>query len=387
MIGKIPKAGRGFKGIVRYLLQGPKHPAPPNGRTPERHNGPSDERPNATQPERQHAKHNRVLWAETRNLLTQNPEQALRIMRATANRSARCKAPVYHFVVSWTPEENPSTDVMKSVVEATCRDMELTDHQAIIVAHDDTRHRHVHVVVNRIHPETGLAWNRRQDWVRLEQSLARQAKTLGLRHVPGRHNAPELYGDGLRMGRDTEYQMARRRGEHKPAMAWSKNRIAQERTELARIFNEAQNWQDLAASLAKRGLRLKGKGHGHVLTDGTSEVKLSQVSKAARINLLEQRFKEAWTPSIPLEPEVPPYKPQRKLQTNSQPSPYVSQQHSPQTANPQLSRPKDIQPSPLRVDPSADTRKLVDEITPNTHEEPPITLQKGNRRLRKRPRM
>ena len=33
----------------------------------------------------------------------------------------------------------------------------LEGHEALIVAHDDTRHRHVHVVANRVDPETGKA--------------------------------------------------------------------------------------------------------------------------------------------------------------------------------------------------------------------------------------
>ena len=33
----------------------------------------------------------------------------------------------------------------------------LEGHEALIVAHDDTRHPHVHVVANRVDPETGKA--------------------------------------------------------------------------------------------------------------------------------------------------------------------------------------------------------------------------------------
>jgi predicted ABC-class ATPase len=32
--------------------------------------------------------------------------------------------------------------------------LEMQDHQAVFVAHNDTAHRHVHVIVNRVHPET-----------------------------------------------------------------------------------------------------------------------------------------------------------------------------------------------------------------------------------------
>lgn len=291
MIGKIPKAGRGFKGIVSYLMHGARQPERPDATQP---GLPDDgERlTNARTPKRGNAKPNRVLWAETHNLITRDPAKAVRVMRATANRSRRCKSPVYHFVISWTPEEAVSPKAMRAIVADTCRDMGLDDHQRIAIAHDDTRHKHVHVVVNRVHHDTGKAWNRAQDWVRLEQSLARQAKAMGLRYVPGRHNAPQGFDRQPKRAKDAEVQRARRKGASHPAMRWDDNRIAAERNNLAHLFDTARNWAELHASLAAEGLSLKGKGQGHVLHDGTSEVKLSRISKTARVALLEKRFNE-----------------------------------------------------------------------------------------------
>ena len=130
----------------------------------------------------------RVAFIAARNLLTDNPRAAAQLMRATAAQSVRCKAPVYHFLVSWHHNEAPSLEAMRAVADATCADLGLEEHQRLYVGHDDTEHRHVHVVVNRVHPETGKAWNRRQDYVRIERSLAHQSEAMGLAIVPGRHN-------------------------------------------------------------------------------------------------------------------------------------------------------------------------------------------------------
>ena len=67
MIGKVANAGRGFKGVVDYLLDGKRG----TRRNP-----------------------NRVAWVTGRNVLIEDPRKAARLMQATARQSVRCKAPV-----------------------------------------------------------------------------------------------------------------------------------------------------------------------------------------------------------------------------------------------------------------------------------------------------
>lgn len=291
MLGKIPAAGRGFKGIVSYLLRGQA------GK--ERHRGAAAGRQDATGPK----VGNRVLFVSTENLLTNDAEKAARVMRATANHSARCKAPVYHFVISWRREDRPDFATMRAIVDEACADMGLSDLQRIAIGHDDTRHRHVHVVVNRIHPETGKAWNRRQDWVRLEITLARIAARHGFERVAGRHNEPSKFKDAAKKAPDREYQMTRRKGAPPPAMKWSASRVANERAKLAALFEHARSWETLHQSLAAMGYRLEAKGAGLVIRDGNTELKLSLVSKTARLATLEQRL---GMPFAPAPHDLPP---------------------------------------------------------------------------------
>lgn len=340
MIGKIPKAGRGFKGIISYLLNGARETKRQNDKQPALQDATdlqtkTDERPNATR--------NRVLWTETHNLITTDPKKAVRVMRATANRSRRCKSPVYHFVISWTPEEVLTTDLMRSIVKQTCKDMGLEDHQRIIIAHDDTLHRHVHVVVNRVHHDTGKAWNRAQDWVRLERSLAYQAKAHGLRYVPGRHNAPEIFKDQPKRTKDAEFQRARRKKLPAPTPQWSTDRLVAERKRVALLFDTAQSWGHLHDGLSAIGLSLRQKAQGYVLHDGSSEVKLSSISKTARIHLLTKRFGTAY---------------QSHSRKNSSPvavqkpaAPYVKPTHADaNSTHPQLKQPSSVKASSSAVD-------------------------------------
>lgn len=277
MIGKVPKAGRGFKGVVSYLLKGEKG----------RKNDPS-----------------RVAWTDVRNLSADDPELAPGLMRATASRNRRCNAPVYHFVISWHHDEHPTDLIMQQVADNTCRDLDLDEHQRLYVAHADTRHKHLHIVVNRIHPETHKAWNRRQDWVRIERSLADQARDYGFDYVPGRHNEPDFEGERSNE-RDGAFQRSKRLG-LEPLPAWSGERVRDERGDLAKVFAQARSWEELDAAVAERGMMLVRKGQGLVLADPEGTVKVSSLAKGFGLKRLEAQFGEGRSAYLSRREAEPP---------------------------------------------------------------------------------
>ena len=113
----------------------------------------------------------RVAWTETRNLATDGAHTATRIMIATARQADELKAAagiantgrkatagaVFAFSLAWHPDEAGSID-RTEMVKAADHALQVLglDHlQAVLIAHQDTKHPHVHVVVNRVNPETG----------------------------------------------------------------------------------------------------------------------------------------------------------------------------------------------------------------------------------------
>lgn len=260
MIGKVPRAGKGFKGLVKYLMLG--------GR-------------NEPQPDR-------VSWTAVRNLVADDPELVSRLMGATAALSRRCRSPVYHYVISWHANERPTDEIMRKVADTTCADLGLDEHQLLYIAHSDTDHRHVHIVANRVHPETHKAWNRREDWVRIEKSLRRQSEDMGMDHVPGRHNDPERFRERNIPRKDREFQRVRRL--EKEAPQWSEERMAKQREELAELFMASTRWDDLDGALAARGLRMERKGQGWVIAGEDGVMKLSSLGKDVRMKTLEARL-------------------------------------------------------------------------------------------------
>ena len=106
----------------------------------------------------------RVGWIEFRNLPTRRMDIAERIMAGAASFSSTSK-PVFHLSISFAPGDPASEALMKRVMARTLADLGLGEHQAVIVAHIDTDDPHVHAMVNRVHPETGVAW--KGSWSRL----------------------------------------------------------------------------------------------------------------------------------------------------------------------------------------------------------------------------
>lgn len=110
----------------------------------------------------------RVAWTTTRNLMDVGPHTATRVMIRTAEsandlkREAGIKAsgrksrdPVYTFSLNWHPDEKPTREQMVEAADGALKVMGLDHLQAVLIAHHDTDHQHVHIMVNRIDPLTG----------------------------------------------------------------------------------------------------------------------------------------------------------------------------------------------------------------------------------------
>ena len=128
----------------------------------------------------------RVSWTAGRNLPTTDPELAGTIMRATAEQSDRVARPVYHLALSFDPHDQVDRAAMERVADRVLQRLGLEGHQVIMVAHRDREHQHVHLLINRVHPDTGLAWEKPYDYRAIQQVLREEERALGLREVPGR---------------------------------------------------------------------------------------------------------------------------------------------------------------------------------------------------------
>jgi hypothetical protein len=161
----------------------------------------------------------RVAWSSSRNLPTAEPELAGKIMRATASQNVRVAQPGYHVALSFDPGDAVDRATMERVADRTIAALGLTGHQALIVCHRDRDHPHMHLLINRVHPETGLVWNRWQDRAVIQKVLREEEIALGLRVTPGRLGPPERNQLELRLGDEASLDPINNReaeGPHKP---------------------------------------------------------------------------------------------------------------------------------------------------------------------------
>lgn len=254
MIGEI-RAGASFQGLQHYLLHGSRETA---GRTP--------------------------AWSELRNLATQDPERAAREMAATAAEAPRVRSPVYHVILSPAPEDHLSRKQWSALADRVLVELGLEEHQVLGVLHTDTGVPHLHLAINRVHPETHRAWGTWRSKTRLEMALRQIEVEWGLRRVPGRLATAEraVRGELAPAVERTVRAQARHRAGEPQLLAW--------RRSLAGDLREARSWNDLAARLDRRGLALEARGRGLVVTDGTVYVKASSLDRSVSRGRLEARF-------------------------------------------------------------------------------------------------
>ena len=119
----------------------------------------------------------RVAWFETGNLPTHDPEMAAKLMAWTDLNSDFLKfrsgtslsgkkqqaGAAYHISLAWAIGEKPNVEHQKEQGRAVLRRMGLDAHQYVMVAHKDTKHVHMHMVINLTHPETGKRHRLTQD--------------------------------------------------------------------------------------------------------------------------------------------------------------------------------------------------------------------------------
>lgn len=210
----------------------------------------------------------RVQFAEVRNLATDNPHVAWRLMVAKHYEQDRLKQeagvglggrkdgrPVGHLILSWKPEEAAAEQLdrekMVRAAEGALRAIGAHDREAIIVAHDDHAHPHLHVVVCLIRDDGRLKPNWKEREKLSKWALERER---------------ELHGEPIVKTREENWA-ARERGETPPPVKkqprhlFELERAAKSDPELARFAEthrrELARLERAKAELGRRRGRLE----------------------------------------------------------------------------------------------------------------------------------
>lgn len=218
----------------------------------------------------------RVAWVNSHNLPTTDPELAARYMQATAQLSARTKSAAYHLMIAWRDRERPTPDIMQAVATAALELAGLADHQALIMGHGDKPHPHLHILLNRVHPNTGRAWKTSHDFALFDRIMKELAETYGFEHAPA-HTFNPAQTDAQEKLPNTAATYAARRGAQTNRPQWSKAKARTFGVEISEQLTADATSEDVRELLAANGLSLEAKGRGFVVGDESAYAKLSSL--------------------------------------------------------------------------------------------------------------
>ena len=99
-------------------------------------------------------KHTRVGEVAITNCVSTDLPLALREIAATQQLNTRAQSDrTYHLLISFRAGEHPDAHTLKAVEQRFCAELGYGDHQRISVVHRDTDNVHIHIAINKIHPE------------------------------------------------------------------------------------------------------------------------------------------------------------------------------------------------------------------------------------------
>lgn len=175
-------------------------------------------------------------------------------MNALAALSTRCKDPVFHAVISYHPDEAPSDEEQCSDVTEMLGNLKMQECQYIAIRHRDTRHQHIHVIVNRVRAD-GRAAPLAHDWTALEQTHVQIAARRGWTLVEGPRNrqlVAKLIAENPSLRRHVEDQVSK----HFTRSGAVKLEVLIE-DHVRQALARAKTWQQFRADLARNGIAVE----------------------------------------------------------------------------------------------------------------------------------
>jgi hypothetical protein len=228
-----------------------------------------------------------------RGFVTDSPGGHRAEMIALAQDAVRSRDPVNHYILSWREGEVPLPAQIEQAVTFFLDELGLKDHQAVYGLHSDTDNLHLHVVINRVHPETlrVVKIDGGFDLEAVHRAVAR------IEHAQGwlsEHRARYQIDERAEVVRSPREQTELRRPtqdkcDHEMHSGCrSVERIAIEAA--APIIADSMSWAELHVALADKGFRYERTGSGAKVFVGDVAVKASRVARSASLNRLEERL-------------------------------------------------------------------------------------------------
>jgi hypothetical protein len=238
------------------------------------------------------------VYDGARNFFEEEKKAQVKEMQDLAHAAARSKDPINHYVISWKSGEKPTPEQIERSVDVVLEELKMKDHKVIYALHADTKNPHLHLVINRVHPETERVNRAQNDYEGLHRAVAKLEHEQGWEKEEKARYQVQENGEVRRHRyeeKEKQPSQEKRDKEHRTG-AKSAERMAQEKAPA--VLRAASSWKELHEGLAKEGLRFEKKGSGAVLQVGKVAVKASSVGRDVSFSKLQKRLGE-FEPSIP----------------------------------------------------------------------------------------
>ena len=183
----------------------------------------------------------------------------------------------YHMLISFAPGENPSSQALQEIEDRVASSIGFKEHQRISVVHHDTDNLHIHVAINKIHPQTYNMIEPYRAYKTFAEIASKIEIELGLQitNHQTRKNHSENLADDMEQHSGIE-----------SLINWMKRNCKEQ-------IEAAQNWSDLHKVLAKHHMRIQMRANGFIFCDEEGlTVKASSVSRNFSKQHLESKLGE-----------------------------------------------------------------------------------------------
>lgn len=242
----------------------------------------------------------KCIHFEAENFITDDLKSQTLEMIALSLEATKSKDPIDHYVLSWQEGEQPTIQQAREAVQMTLKHFGLEGHQVIWGMHADTDNVHIHIEVNRVHPENfkvveinkGFQKNaiqqaaaiieKVQGWKTHDKS---RFKTDELGHlITDSKNRPQVFENTDKKKEPT--------GQVKDKEIQTGEKSAQRLgiEQAAPIIAGAASWKDLHAQMAAVGMEYRREGSGAKVYVGDIGVKASDIDRKASFGNLQKRF-------------------------------------------------------------------------------------------------
>lgn len=227
----------------------------------------------------------KILFSGSRGFICDDFQPQVEEMVALA--TAGCKGKntdnsIKHYVMSWKEGEAPSEAQASEAVDMLLRELYLSKCQVHWGLHFDTDNLHLHVVVNRVDPDTDKVLKPGGGFEKetLHRAIARIEQAQGW--IKEKNARYDIGADGQCVRRDRNPDSAVQPSQHARDIEVRIGEKSQERIAIenaAPIITNAKSWQELHEGLAKIDMRYERSGVGAVIWTGDMYVKASSACK------------------------------------------------------------------------------------------------------------